>query len=495
MAIVKKKKKLDVVVLGAGVGGLMTGAWLVARGHRVTVLEKATTVGGSAGWYVRRGRMVPAGATILFGLEPGGLLRGLLEEAGVDVQAETLGATKLTYPMDVVLSDRTVRIWQEREAWEAELRRVFVERGEAVVRFWRALERLADAVHGFSAARVALPLRGWRELAGLARFVWRRPLEAGRLVAYAPWTVHGLLRAHRLADYAPLRELLDAQLYDAAQTDARHAALLPASLALDVYRRGSFATTPGALARALAQRIDAADGGTVVTATTVTDTRYDAATRRWHVATSRAGASYTCDAVIDNTGRHFQPSPGDASTDYWGAFRLDATLHASALAIERLPFAYQLTATGHDFHGPIYATFHQALDAQGSPIADEILLTVSVHTDPYSWTTLDRDAYNARKLALQTSILTHLRNTVLPNLDEHLIHIDAGTPRTYLKYIGKQAVGGAPMTLTHSILRPTTFYAQQPSYFYAGEHVFPGPGTLSAAISGYFAARALDRRT
>src|SRR3954452_5809000 len=38
-----------VVVIGAGIGGLAAAARLVAQGHRVTVLEQASTVGGKLG--------------------------------------------------------------------------------------------------------------------------------------------------------------------------------------------------------------------------------------------------------------------------------------------------------------------------------------------------------------------------------------------------------------------------------------------------------------
>ncbi|HEY7801792.1 MAG TPA: FAD-dependent oxidoreductase, partial [Dehalococcoidia bacterium] len=47
--------KSDVVIIGAGVSGLATGALLAKAGHRVTVLEKGNQPGGRAYTYEDKG--------------------------------------------------------------------------------------------------------------------------------------------------------------------------------------------------------------------------------------------------------------------------------------------------------------------------------------------------------------------------------------------------------------------------------------------------------
>src|SRR5689334_19706935 len=44
----------DVIVVGAGVGGMACALRLAARGHQVTVLEQSDQVGGKLGTYERR---------------------------------------------------------------------------------------------------------------------------------------------------------------------------------------------------------------------------------------------------------------------------------------------------------------------------------------------------------------------------------------------------------------------------------------------------------
>ncbi len=48
--------KPSVCIIGAGMGGLTAGAFLAKNGFDVTILEKATSVGGSAGFYTRKDR-------------------------------------------------------------------------------------------------------------------------------------------------------------------------------------------------------------------------------------------------------------------------------------------------------------------------------------------------------------------------------------------------------------------------------------------------------
>ena len=54
----------DVVVIGAGVGGLATAVRMAARGHRVTVLESAPTVGGKLGQHEDCGHRFDRGPSL-----------------------------------------------------------------------------------------------------------------------------------------------------------------------------------------------------------------------------------------------------------------------------------------------------------------------------------------------------------------------------------------------------------------------------------------------
>ncbi|MDO7906406.1 NAD(P)/FAD-dependent oxidoreductase [Paenibacillus sp. JX-17] len=490
-------------IIGAGVAGLTAAAYLIRAGYRVTVLDKAHYPGGSAGYYLRKGRAYPTGATIAFGLEPDGSLRRLLDELGVQVPFH-----RLDYPMDIVLSAGTVALYRERERWEAELAEFFPERRQAVLAFWHHLARIADTVLLVNAARPALPPARLYDLGSLPRLALSHPLRMLKLVPHGLRTVEGLLRRYGLTADENLRQLLNVQLIDAAQTDATAAALLPSSVALDIYRRGSFAVEGGlgGLAVALCRHVTE-HGGNVMLGSAVERLSYDPDRKQWEVAAKRG--SFRFDAVVNAAGTPLLEEEREAiqqrapEQNVWGALRIDA-LVAAAIAGETvrrgggtdLPFAWQIAPEEEhellfgDAHGPVYITLQPALDSKLQPIEGELMMTASVHTEISRWLEPGREVYEERKAAAEKYIMEQAER-VLPTLFQRLLSSSTGTPRTYRRFIGKAAVGGSPLTVHNSLLRPQGSRSSLPHYYYAGENVFPGPGTMSAMLSGCYAARAI----
>ncbi|MCA1054267.1 NAD(P)/FAD-dependent oxidoreductase [Rossellomorea aquimaris] len=485
----------SVCIIGAGVGGLTAAAYLAKAGYKVTVLEKATTVGGSAGWYVRSGRKFPTGATIAFGLEEKGLLRTLLNELDIDLPAE-----ELLHPMDVVLPEGKVSIVKSPAMWEQELTEAFHPRSEDVLRFWDTLQRISDDVLAVTESGVSLPIRKRYDLGSLPRHAVRHPRSMARLARYALYTVEDLMRKYHLDSYEPLRQLLDSQLLDAVQTDVREAALLPSSLALTIYRRGSFfiENGMGQLGKALAQRIKDL-GGEIVKVSPVESLVYEESRKQWSVVSRKCTSTF--DFVINNSGISFGEGTSYESEDEfsWGAFRIDAILSreglSDSLKDRKLPFAYQIVPSldspnlRANTHGPVYVTFNHAVDRKGETVEGEVMMTVSLHTELESWSGYTEDEYKQIKERVTEEILEEIEK-VIP-VKENLLFAEAGTPLTYERYIGKRSVGGFPLTVRNAITKPKSVRSSLPQLYIVGEQVFPGPGTLSSALSGYYAARSI----
>ena len=67
------------VIIGGGIGGLVSGALLAKEGYKVTVLEKNTIIGGGLQTFKRNGVSFPTGMHIFGGFQEGGNLRKLFE--------------------------------------------------------------------------------------------------------------------------------------------------------------------------------------------------------------------------------------------------------------------------------------------------------------------------------------------------------------------------------------------------------------------------------
>ena len=85
------KTLFDAIVIGSGIGGLVTATQLAAKGAKVLVLESYLIPGGSAGYFEREGYRFDVGASMIFGFGTEGttnLLTKALE--AVNVSLETI---------------------------------------------------------------------------------------------------------------------------------------------------------------------------------------------------------------------------------------------------------------------------------------------------------------------------------------------------------------------------------------------------------------------
>ena len=84
-------EKLDAIIIGSGIGGLVTASQLAAKGAKVLVLEKYIIPGGSGGSFKRKGYTFDVGASMIFGFGEKGytnLLTRALKD--VDEHCETI---------------------------------------------------------------------------------------------------------------------------------------------------------------------------------------------------------------------------------------------------------------------------------------------------------------------------------------------------------------------------------------------------------------------
>ena len=80
--------KKEIIIIGAGVGGLFTGALLSKEGYKVTILEQLPIIGGALYSYTRLDEIWQTGIHIVCGLEDGGIVKTIFDELGFDLKLD-----------------------------------------------------------------------------------------------------------------------------------------------------------------------------------------------------------------------------------------------------------------------------------------------------------------------------------------------------------------------------------------------------------------------
>ena len=110
--------RFDVIVVGAGTGGLTTAALLARRGKKVLVVDQHSVAGGNATIFRRRGYEFDIGLHYIGACQPDGIMTRVLRAAGVgDLEFEELdpdGYDTLVFPDFVFKIPKGIEVFRDR---------------------------------------------------------------------------------------------------------------------------------------------------------------------------------------------------------------------------------------------------------------------------------------------------------------------------------------------------------------------------------------------
>lgn len=121
------------LIIGGGMGGLFTGAYLARNGYRVTVLEKNPTIGGGLQCFVRHGKLYDTGMHVMGEFQNQGTLFRICRYLGIDGQLDVHCIDpQFSAEVQYGHNGRRYRIPSGREAFVQALSDCFPDQAEGI---------------------------------------------------------------------------------------------------------------------------------------------------------------------------------------------------------------------------------------------------------------------------------------------------------------------------------------------------------------------------
>lgn len=164
------KDKYDVIIIGAGMGGLTCGALLAKEGLSALVVEQHSIPGGCCTSFQRKGFTFDVGTDLLVGAERGGMLFNVLEELGLKDDIEFIELAPLT---KIIGSNYNIPL-TPLEGLAEELKRMFPSEKTGIEAFVRDCKGIASEI--MALAEPAPDLLGFGGKMGLMiKFLFKSP--------------------------------------------------------------------------------------------------------------------------------------------------------------------------------------------------------------------------------------------------------------------------------------------------------------------------------
>jgi C-3',4' desaturase CrtD len=469
------------------------------RGYQVLVLDQAIAPGGCASTFQRRGFTFDVGATQVAGLEPGGIHHRIFSELEIDLPE----ATFCDPACAVYLPGETepISVWRDPEQWKAERQRQF----PGSEPFWQLLTDLFRYSWAFQARDPILPPRNVWDFLQLVQAV--RP-DTLLTLPHTFTTVGQMLKLYGLGNDKRLKTFLDLQLKLYSQVNADETALLYAATALGVsqaplglyHLQGSMQVLSDRLVSSLER-----DGGKLLMRHSVEQIqsnrsvtiRNQKTDEVWTEAADHVVANVTVQNLVQLLGeqaptgyKHRVEKLPSAS----GAFVIYLGVTQDAIPKDCPPHLQFL----YDYEGPIGEnnSLFVSVSHEGDGRAPEGHATIiaSSFTDPNAWDQCQD--YEGLKQKYTDEAIARLSQFF--NLTpETLVHTEAGTPRTFARYTGRDrgVVGGIGQRI--STFGPFGFANRTPiqNLWLVGDSTHPGEGTAGVSYSALTVVRQIEAQS
>ena len=485
----------DVIVIGSGIGGLVTATQLAAKGANVLVLERYLIPGGSAGYFDRGdGYRFDVGASMIFGFGDKGTTN-LLTRAldGVKMSIETIpDPVQVHYHLPDGLD---LKVHKDYEKFLQELIAYFPHEEKGIRQFYGECWKVFNCLN-------AMELLSLEELGYLTRVFFQHPFACLGLVKYLPQNAGDIAR--RYIHDRQLLKFIDAECYIWSVVPADRTPMINAGMVFSDRHYGGINYPKGGVgqvAQKLAEGLE--NAGSHI--------RYKARVTEILIENDRAvgvklasGETLRAKRVVSNATRwdtfekllpqtrkptsekkwqqRYQQSPSFLS------LHLGIKAEALPTGIECHHVLLESWDEMETEQGTIFVSIPTLLDPSLAPEGCHIIHTFTPSW-MQEWENLSPSEYEAKKEKAADRLIDRLTQ-LIPDLDRGLDFQEVGTPRTHRRFLGRDngTYGPIPSRKLPGLLGMPFNRTAIANLYCVGDSTFPGQGLNAVAFSGFACA-------
>lgn len=451
------QKRYDVIIIGAGIGGLVCGAFLAKRGKKVLIAEQHHLPGGYCTSFKRKGFLFDSAVHHIGGCSKYSIVGRCLKELGLEMDFLRLD------PMDsLVFPSFSIDIPAEIEDYIDLLQKRYPEEREKISNFFEEFIRLYWAILKEQGNSPTLARFGGLTYGEMLDSFFDNPELKTTLAGQ--WGYLG----------SPAREVSSIGMCQMLVNYLRDGAYYP---------RGGTQTFANALAKAFAN-----SGGELLLSSKVEEILLNG--HRPRGIRLEEGPEISSDCIVSNIDARqtfFHLMKGEVDGEYLG--RVKAMKESPSYFLLYLGLGPEVDLKGFRrgfYHGPNnqwkYISAPTKVDQSLAPPGRHIITVVATMEEGYE-EVMD---WKALKEKLTKETIDYLEGLV-PNLSKHIEVVEAATPKTLERYTlnSKGAAYGWAVTLGQTGSSRLGNRTPIENLYLAGHWTNPGPGVCAVVSSGW----------
>ena len=500
------KENFDAIIIGSGIGGLVTASQLAAKGARVLVLEKYIIPGGSGGSFKRKGYTFDVGASMIFGFGEKGYTN-LLTRALKDVNeyCETIpDPVQLEYHLP---NNFCISVDREYEKFIEKLTVRFPNEKEGIKKFYGKCEKVFNCLD-------SMPLLSIEDPSYLLKVFFKAPLSCLGLARWLPVNAGDVAR--KFIKDKELLKFIDIECFCWSVMPAIKTPMINAGMVFTDRHAGGINYPKGGVGKIAEKLVSGMEklGSKIRYKANVTEILLENE-KAIGVKLSNGEEIYS-DIVVSNSTRWdtfglnenkkgLIKSEVVPKSEYkWSETYKPApsfvSLHlgVSQQIIEDSLNCHHIIVDDWDQleseKGVIYISIPTLLDSSLAPEGNHIIHAFTP-SSICEWENLTRDEYLIKKQEYYLFLIEKISN-IIPNLNEHINHKEIGTPKTHRKFLGRFEGSYGPIPNKKLLgLLPMPFNSTKIKNLYCvGDSCFPGQGLNAVAFSGYACAHKIGSK-